>query len=141
MKNNQFELAEPRKIGKSIVGKRLYQAFQPLEISSQLLKHYSEYMLYQNGGRCWACGRLVGREYLECGHLIDKVCGGNNLWNNIRPMCGYCNQIDKPLHNTIREVLAWRVKRWKEAAYWEESERYVKLNGGIGALITRCGGG
>lgn len=90
MKANQYELAEPKRYRKRIVGIRLYQAFQPIRLPKAMLKHYREYHVFYYSGRCWACGALVGWEYLQVGHLVDKCMGGSSGWENIRPMCIYC---------------------------------------------------
>jgi 5-methylcytosine-specific restriction endonuclease McrA len=76
---------------------------------------FREYQIFYNSGRCWVCGRIVDPEYLEIGHLIDKVCGGDSTWNNIRPMCAFCNRILKPLHDTLEDVYLWRKQVWHEA--------------------------
>jgi 5-methylcytosine-specific restriction endonuclease McrA len=76
---------------------------------------FREYQIFYASGRCWVCGRIVGLEYLEIGHLIDKVCGGDSTWNNIRPMCLFCNHALKPLHDRLEDVYLWRQKVWHEA--------------------------
>lgn len=78
-----------------------------LEDSFEILC-YQEYMKYYDAGICWVCERRVGKENLERGHLIDRVCGGTDLWSNVRPMCGYCNRLAKDLHDDLEEVMKWK---------------------------------
>lgn len=59
-------------------------------------------------GECWACGRIVGDDYLEKGHIVDRVCGGDDLYSNLAPMCIACNRALKDLHETREEAEIWR---------------------------------
>ena len=68
---------------------------------------------YWDRGECWACGEIVGEQYLERGHLIDRVCGGSDYPSNIMPMCNLCNRVLKPCHENMEEVLKWREEMHK----------------------------
>jgi hypothetical protein len=70
--------------------------------------HNKLFHYYWAQGVCWSCGREVNRDLLERGHLIDRVCGGNDNSNNIRPMCWRCNHILKPFCKSIEEANQWR---------------------------------
>jgi predicted DNA-binding ribbon-helix-helix protein len=96
-----------------------------------------EYQLYYRSGRCWACGSLVGIEYLECGHLIDKLCGGSDDITNLRPMCLSCNRLEKPFHNTIDEVLEWRKEIWSKTRLYEDAQRVIESSGGLALYIRK----
>lgn len=64
--------------------------------------------------KCWVCDREGGE--IERGHLIDRVAGGSDNLNNIRPMCSECNMI-KPVHETLFEVAEWKVRRHHEVLF------------------------
>jgi hypothetical protein len=57
-------------------------------------------------GICHVCGRDVAWDAYECGHIIDRVCGGTDRPSNLVTMHALCNQL-KPLHETRAEYLAW----------------------------------
>lgn len=49
----------------------------------------------------------------ECGHIVDKMLGGEDALSNLLCMCFRCNQ-NKPVHRTIEEFDAWR----QTGAWW-----------------------
>lgn len=129
--DGQYRLAKPKKVGKRFIGIKLCRSFMPEpDLSRKELIAFKEYLIYDNSGRCWACGSLVGRENLEQGHLVDRICGGDLSWTNLRPMCYACNRIFKPFHNTLSEAYIWRREMWHKARCYEQAiKRYLQLTG------------
>lgn len=60
----------------------------------------------RDGAKCRVCGRYLTQEQYECGHIIDRVCGGSDQLHNLVVMCRICNQL-KPLTPTREEYTAW----------------------------------
>lgn len=60
----------------------------------------------RDNGICHVCGRDVPWDGYECGHIIDRVCGGTDRPSNLVTMHILCNQM-KPFHETRAEYLAW----------------------------------
>ena len=69
-------------------------------------------ILSRDGPRCQVCQEEVSPEHSECGHIVDRVCGGTDLDDNLLVMCNVCNRA-KPLHETRDEFDAW-----VKAGYW-----------------------
>lgn len=57
-------------------------------------------------GMCHVCGDSILWGEYECGHIIDRVCGGCDRPSNLVTMCILCNRL-KPLHSTRAEYIAW----------------------------------
>lgn len=57
-------------------------------------------------GVCHVCGSQVAWDNYECGHIIDRVCGGSDRLSNLVTMCVLCNRL-KPMHRTRAEYLDW----------------------------------
>lgn len=114
MKDNQYELGEPRQVGKRLIGRKFYNQFQLVKTSEksritlELRWAFLEYYWYYHSGICWFCGRGVGEKCLERGHLIDRVCGGIDDITNMRPSCWVCNHILKPFCDSLEDVYKWR---------------------------------
>lgn len=64
---------------------------------------------------CHVCGAHVPPTNYECGHIIDRMCGGWDHPSNLVVMCRTCNRM-KPPHDTRAEYMAWL-----EAGDWRES--------------------
>lgn len=60
----------------------------------------------RDGGICHVCGRDVLWDGYECGHIVDRVCGGTDRPSNLVTMCIICNRL-KPMHESRVEYLAW----------------------------------
>lgn len=60
----------------------------------------------RDGGVCHVCGRDVSWDGYECGHIVDRVCGGTDRPSNLVTMCIICNRL-KPMHESRAEYLAW----------------------------------
>lgn len=58
---------------------------------------------------CAVCETALAEDAWECGHKVDRMCGGSDLDENLAPVCGWCN-IMKPMHETIAEYEAWRAQ-------------------------------
>lgn len=65
--------------------------------------------------QCHVCGRIIDWSNYECGHIIDRVCGGADCLSNLVTMCSGCNRM-KPCHETRSEYIAWLA-----AGDWRES--------------------
>lgn len=65
-----------------------------------------EYVFDRDWGICHACGNEIDRAEYECGHIIDRVCGGSDALANVVVMCRTCNQL-KPCHETVEQYVAW----------------------------------
>lgn len=65
-------------------------------------------------GICYVCKTFVEWKHYECGHIVDRVCGGSDLPENLVVMCNVCNRNYKPLHATRKEFDEWMAKGgWK----------------------------
>jgi len=62
-------------------------------------------------GLCDVCGLRVDPSDYECGHIIDRACGGSNNMDNLVVQHWDCNKF-KPRHHTFREY-----KRWRDRGY------------------------
>jgi hypothetical protein len=71
----------------------------------------------RDGGHCGVCGLMVGPGEYDCGHIIDRMCGGSDRDDNLVTMCGHCNQA-KPPHETLDEYRQWIVDRRAEMRSW-----------------------
>ena len=60
----------------------------------------------RDNGVCQVCGERIRFEHYECGHIVDRVCGGSDLDDNLVVMCSSCNRW-KPCHETRQEYDAW----------------------------------
>lgn len=58
-------------------------------------------------GLCYICKTFVEWQFYECGHIVDRVCGGSDLPENLVTMCNVCNRGVKPLHKTRKEFDEW----------------------------------
>jgi 5-methylcytosine-specific restriction endonuclease McrA len=58
----------------------------------------------RDGGVCFACGRYAHEYHL--GHLVDRVCGGMDIPENLVVMCASCNML-KPVHETTEDAIRW----------------------------------
>ena len=65
-------------------------------------------------GICQVCGLDIIKfedyhnieNFYECGHKVDRVCGGSDELDNLVVMCTRCNRF-KPLHNNENEYQTW----------------------------------
>ena len=55
---------------------------------------------------CQVCLRKIPYSNYQCGHIIDRVCGGSDRLSNLVVMCCACNQ-GKPMTQTRSEYLDW----------------------------------
>lgn len=60
----------------------------------------------RDNGICHVCGDVTPRRHYECGHIIDRVCGGSDRPSNLVTMCIACNR-HKPCHTSRAEYIAW----------------------------------
>lgn len=60
----------------------------------------------RDGNRCLLCGYRIKPEGYECGHIVDRMCGGSDEDDNLAVMCIICNRL-KPAHSTREEFDAW----------------------------------
>lgn len=68
---------------------------------------YVRSMVYvRDQGCCVVCERFVQLYEYECGHLQDRVTGGQPSPDNCIVMCKRCNS-RKPFHDTKADALAW----------------------------------
>jgi 5-methylcytosine-specific restriction endonuclease McrA len=67
-------------------------------------------------GICQICGvdlRGCHRTWgWRCGHIIDRVAGGNDEDHNLVVMCEPCDQL-KPVHWNVDEYEEWKLGRTK----------------------------
>lgn len=56
--------------------------------------------------QCHVCGSTVPRSFYECGHIVDRMCGGEDRLSNLVTMCRTCNRL-KPVHETRDEYITW----------------------------------
>lgn len=65
-------------------------------------------------GICQVCGLDISKikAWYDCGHIVDRFCGGEDEADNVVVMCCYCNQM-KPFHSTPQEY-----HEWLQAGYW-----------------------
>lgn len=64
----------------------------------------------RDGGVCDVCGDTIPIEHYDCGHIVDRVCDGTDLDDNLVVMCNVCNRLRKPLHETPEQYYEWRDK-------------------------------
>lgn len=60
----------------------------------------------RDNGVCQVCGQAFEYEYYELGHKVDRVCGGDDVLDNLCVMCNVCNRL-KPLHENLDEYNQW----------------------------------
>jgi hypothetical protein len=66
------------------------------------------WLVYErDGGICFVCDRPVPFEFFELGHLQDRTMGGSDRPDNVVVMCGTCNRLRKPLHETTEDAREW----------------------------------
>ncbi len=89
-----------------------------------LAKHYADFRVHagtllswsttrrlvyiRDGGICDICKEKLDWDEYECGHIVDRVCGGSNRLENLVVMCGLCNRKIKIMHETKEEYCAWK---------------------------------
>lgn len=56
--------------------------------------------------QCHVCGAFVFWRNYECGHIVDRMCGGHDRLSNLVTMCRTCNRL-KPVHETRDEYATW----------------------------------
>jgi hypothetical protein len=59
-------------------------------------------------GICWICNTFVDLTDYDLGHLIDRVNGGHDAYDNLAVMHTTCNH-SKPFHNTLEEATKWKL--------------------------------
>jgi len=98
-------------------------------------------VLDRNGFTCQMCGAAAGEPHpdyaerktrLHIGHILDKSCGGNDDFSNLRAICSVCNegastsnitqtrpdlmklliQLRRATSNDQLEALRWLVKKF-----------------------------
>ncbi len=57
-------------------------------------------------GICQVCGDAIPWKHYQCGHIVDRMCGGPDTDENLVVMCVTCNQT-KPPHDTREQYEAW----------------------------------
>jgi hypothetical protein len=64
-------------------------------------------------GICQVCHTWIPIREYECGHIVDRVCGGSDLDENLLCMCVLCNRL-KPLHESLADFFNWvnRLRRF-----------------------------
>ncbi len=60
----------------------------------------------RDGGICQVCQRKLEPAEYECGHIVDRVCGGLDEIENLVVMCWRCNHLKDP-HETREQYNAW----------------------------------
>lgn len=107
----------------------------------------------RDGGVCFVCGKPTPWEYYELGHLHDRCAGGSDHPENVVVMCITCNRLQKPVHDSRAEAIAWakstrsfnalrrsapplREVDWEECLeYWKglsEQQRHDVVHSAIG---------
>lgn len=82
-------------------------------------------LIYErDNGVCWACGDHVPWELYDLGHIVDRVCGGLDVPENLAVMCRACNQF-KPLHETREEAERWRREDKGKKGVYEAAVRHA----------------
>ncbi len=59
-------------------------------------------------GMCWACNSFVELKDYDLGHLVDRVNGGHDDYDNLAVMHETCN-LSKPKHQTLEECTRWKL--------------------------------
>ncbi len=59
-------------------------------------------------GICWVCNMFVNLKDYDLGHLIDRIKGGQDAYENLAVMHHHCN-ITKPRHTTLEEAMKWKL--------------------------------
>lgn len=60
----------------------------------------------RDGHICQVCGKEILYKYYECGHIVDRMLGGSDEYENLVVMCNLCNRL-KPLTQTRQEYDVW----------------------------------
>lgn len=56
-------------------------------------KVWDEYVGVKNGtGPCYCCKGIIDSKNFDCGHIIAAAEGGENIVENLRPLCSTCNK-------------------------------------------------
>ncbi len=59
-------------------------------------------------GICWICNEFVELKDYELGHLVDRMNGGQDAYDNLAVMHAKCN-LSKPRHKTLEEAMRWKL--------------------------------
>jgi 5-methylcytosine-specific restriction endonuclease McrA len=62
----------------------------------------------RDNGVCDICTIHLRFEDFECGHIVDRCCGGSDDLDNLVVMCTLCNRVIKDLHETKEEYERWK---------------------------------
>lgn len=84
-----------------------------------------EFIWNRDKGVCQVCLDCIDKKYYECGHIVDRVCGGSDRVSNLVVMCVTCNRL-KSLTNTREEYIEW-VKDFRQ----DKAEFYRRLQSAI----------
>ncbi len=59
-------------------------------------------------GICWICNTFVELNDYDLGHLVDRMNGGLDAYDNLAVMHKTCN-LSKPRHKTLEEAMKWKL--------------------------------
>lgn len=64
----------------------------------------------RDNGVCWVCHKFIELIDYDCGHLIDRCMGGQDVIDNLAPMHKTCN-LSKPKHQTLEDAVRWQLNQ------------------------------
>ena len=79
----------------------------------------------RDGGICQLCKRTLKLSEYECGHIVDKMCGGSDELDNLVVMCWACNHL-KGQHETREEY-----EKWVESGFWASKANEALIKAGF----------
>lgn len=82
----------------------------------------------RDGPICQVCREEIDMDYYECGHKIDRVCGGSDDPENLVVMCNLCNRL-KPLTDTLEEYEAWAATGGQRKVFTDAIQRWYETYG------------
>jgi len=64
-------------------------------------------------GKCYCCETYVDSKKFDCGHVVAAAVGGQNVVENLRPVCSTCNKsMGTQNMEEFKDMYFKKKKRW-----------------------------
>jgi len=69
--------------------------------------------VYKGVGLCYSCDCEIDSKKFDCGHIVAAAKGGENIVENLRPVCGTCNRsMGTQNMNEFKSMYFKKQKKW-----------------------------